>query len=192
MEVKENLLAQRRKNRYNELPESKKKEYDDLRKKPYKDIQLKVIKRKRKYPEKGDVFILSPRENMYFFGLVVNNHVTNNQGEDWIVIMIFKSRAKNLNDTKFIPNFNNLLIEPCIISKLYWTCGYFYTVSNIKVPQNIDYGFYDINKNIFVNEYNSKLDHEPKMLGIYGITTSIGVTMNINREFIFDESLLYL
>ena len=36
------------------------------------EYQVKIIKRKRIIPQKGDVFVVSPREGMYYCGVVVN------------------------------------------------------------------------------------------------------------------------
>ena len=53
------------------------------------EYQLKVLKKKRVYPEIGDIFQIKPTENITYYGVVINNHVTNRNGEDLIVVVIF-------------------------------------------------------------------------------------------------------
>lgn len=175
--------------RYEEQPEYVKKKIDALKKMDIKDYQLKVIKRTRKYPNKGDVFLVEPKEGLYFYGLVVNNHVNNIQGEDLLVIMIFRNRANGLTDKSFKPDYNNLLIRPCMVGKEYWTRGYFHTIDNIEYDKS-DYGFYSISKNKFFNEYEEELYKEPKLLGLWGVSTILGIAVKIQDELIIDESLL--
>ncbi|MFU2163810.1 Imm26 family immunity protein [Streptococcus pluranimalium] len=43
-----------------------------------------------------------------------------------------------------IPDYDNLLIPPVIVSDDYWKKGYFYTISNIPLTEeekSIDFGF---------------------------------------------------
>ncbi|MCM1127900.1 MAG: immunity 26/phosphotriesterase HocA family protein [Lachnospiraceae bacterium] len=128
-----NLLARRWEERYAKQPDSVKKKLDILYDQEIKDYQLKVIKRKRIYPEKGDIFLINPKDSLYFFGLVINNHVSNINGDDLIVIMIFKDKAKSLEDNVFSPDYTNLLIPPSMVGKEYWSRGCFYTVGNMKL-----------------------------------------------------------
>ncbi|MBS6849387.1 MAG: hypothetical protein KH205_13400 [Ruminococcus sp.] len=74
---KENIISLEWKKRYESQPEEIKRELDDLSEafddyKVFKEkYQLKVIKRTRKLAKKGDIFVFSPREGIYFYGLVV-------------------------------------------------------------------------------------------------------------------------
>ena len=55
--------------------------------------QLQVIKRKKIYPEIGDIFTINPKDNIYFKGIVINNHIDNMNGEDLLLILIFKQNV---------------------------------------------------------------------------------------------------
>ncbi|MGQ7320250.1 Imm26 family immunity protein [Streptococcus suis] len=56
-----------------------------------------------------------------------------------------------------IPDYDNLLIPPVIVSDDYWKKRYFYTISNIPLTEeekSIDFGFYKIHfrTNFFCKE----------------------------------------
>jgi hypothetical protein len=101
-----------------------------------KEYQLQVIKRKRAYPEIGDIFQIRPRENIEYYGIVVNNHVNNNNGDDLIVIFIFKSGIDIEQSVRNGVKKEELLIDPEIVSKIYWTRGYFYNVGHVEVKED--------------------------------------------------------
>ena len=207
--MSDNLLLKRRKERYKTLSKEKLEQirlldenFDNGNVGAY---QLKTIKRKRKiYPQKGDIFILNPKENLYFYGVVVNSEVKmRGFEEDLYVVMIFRKPSKILLEENFNIeknkkifesflhiDFDNLLIPPEIVSRAYWTLGYFYNIGmSINVLENLDYGFYDILPNKFLNEYEEEMDHEPKLLGVFGCATTIGVGHKIAEEIIIDDSL---
>lgn len=181
----ENLLSLRLKKRIEGLPQ-------DIREKlelAGGDCQLRVIKRKRSYPQKGDVFLINPKEDIYFIGIVINNHICNINGDDLLVVMIFKDRRKSMDVSGFVPDFNNLLIDPVMVGKEYWTRGYFFTVDHIEFEAP-EYGFYDICREKFMNEYGNEVKQEPRLLGLYSVSTIAGIGIKINRELIIDENLL--
>lgn len=186
----DNPLSRRWKTRYENQPDSIKQRLDILRNQNVKDYQLKVIKRKRGYPEKGDVFLINPKDSLYFFGVVVNNNVSNINGNNLLVIMIFRDKAKSLEDNVFRADYTNLLIEPCIVGKEYWVKGLFYNVGNIELNEKIDYGFYSVGKGKYFDEYGKEMLHEPRLLGTYGVSTISGIAYKVNKELIIDENLL--
>lgn len=185
----DNPIAKKWQQRYNEQPDYIKKALDELDKKPLKEYQLKVIKRKRAYPQKGDVFLVEPKEGIYFWGIVMNNHVCNINGDDLLVVLIFRDRVTSLEDGRFVPDYDNLLIEPTMVGKEYWTKGYFYTVGQRECTA-CDYGFYSVCRKKYFDEYGSEKKMKPELLGTYGVATLSCVASEINRELIMDEKLL--
>lgn len=181
--INDNIRANRWKARYNALPEEVKKKLDVLANTPFKEYQLQVIKRKKIYPEIGDIFRLCPRENIEYYGLVVNNHVNNKNGEDLIVIFIFK---EGVNIEQAIINGvtrDDLLIDPEIVGKEYWNRGYFFNVGHVDAKVT-NYGFFDIFDKVFYNEYEQIIENEPLLLGTYGVATISGIAYGINKEMI--------
>lgn len=186
-----NPLSRKWKQRYEEQSEETKKKLDELEQKDFKEYQLKIIKRKKTYPRKGDVFLIEPVEGIFFWGIVINNHICNINGEDLLVVMIFKERVYDTKHCKWQVNTRNLLIEPCIVGKEYWTKGFFYTVDNIIVEKKeLSYGFYCIFENKYYDEWGKELEYVPDLIGTYGVLTISGIAYKINVELIIDKTLL--
>lgn len=179
----DNIRANKWRTRYNALPEETKKKLDALADSQFKEYQLQVIKRKRIYPEIGDIFQIHPRENVDYYGIVVNNHVNNNNGDDLIVIFIFKAEVDIENAVKTGVKREDLLIDPEIVGKEYWTRGYFFNVGHTEIKEN-KYGFYSIGKRKFFDEYGNDINKEPYLLGTYGVATISGIAYGINKEMI--------
>lgn len=179
----DNIRANKWRTRYNALPEETKKKLDALADSQFKEYQLQVIKRKKIYPEIGDIFQIHPRENVDYYGIVVNNHVNNNNGDDLIVIFIFKAEVDIENAVKTGVKREDLLIDPEIVGKEYWTRGYFFNVGHTEIKEN-KYGFYSIGKRKFFDEYGNDINKEPYLLGTYGVATISGIAYGINKEMI--------
>ena len=193
-------LAKKYKERYNQQTTEIKEKLDTFRN---GDYQLKVIKKTSKPKiEMGDVFLLSPREGLYFYGRVLKtkiktiNNDTFTEGKQ--TIFIFKHKTKTITMDNFAPDYDNLLIAPSIVDMSYWKKGYFYTIGNIPLTEeeyNLNYGFYKlgipgIRDGWFCTEEGEELENEPKIMGMYGIATVTGIAAKVETELIIDQSLL--
>ena len=181
--INNNIRANRWKARYNALPEDVKKKLDVLADTPFKEYQLQVIKRKKIYPEIGDIFQIRPCDSIEYYGIVVSNHVNNNNGDDLLVIFIFKSGIDIEQSVKNGVKKEELLIDPEIVGKEYWTRGYFFNIGHTEIKEN-KYGFYSIGKGKFFDEYGNDINNEPYLLGTYGVATISGIAYGINKEMI--------
>ena len=193
----ENILRQEWEKKYNKLTQEDKEKIDLLYEIDPKEFQLRVIKRKRIRPQEGDVFVLSPREDMYFYGKVLKSNIERIDNNSWMegknVIAIFNCKTRDISLDNYKPNYDDLLIRITIVDYNYWTRGYFYTIANIPLndyEKNLDYGFFDIDYGKFYKETGERLNHKPKIFGMEGITTIIGIARKIESEFIFNPKLL--
>lgn len=182
--VERNLLAERYKRRYDMQSEEVREKLDRLSEQDPKEYQVKILKRKRTIPQKGDVFVVSPREGMYYCGVVINagDEISDTYSA---VVFILDKEYENMDiDVKDL-ELENLLYYPEIVDKGYWSRGYFYNIGKqIEIPDDLDYGFYSIGKECYVDEYRNRISRCPKLLGIDGVATGIGVARKINRELI--------
>lgn len=173
--------------RYNALDDGIKKRLDELSEKDIDEYQLNVIKRKRVIPKKGDLFLVSPVRNIFFWGVVINSGVSAPEGDDLIVVFILKDKAASLNDVNVPKSVTNLLIEPAIVEKWYWNKGFFFNVGlSIDIPKNLDYGFYSVANRKYVDEYKKTIPKQPEICGTYGVCTGSGVAYEMNRELIIE------
>ncbi len=180
--INNNIISNRWNERYEKLPNEIKEKLDNL---DVSKCQLQVIKMKKIYPEIGDIFKVNPMGDLFYYGLVVNNHINNINGEDLLLIFIFN---EGVNIKECISNgigYDELLIPPQIVGKEYWTRGYFYNIEHYNENFNIDScGFYSIGKGKFFDEYGNEISNEPKLLGTYGVATIIGIAGKISQELI--------
>lgn len=183
--INNNIIANRWKQKYAEQPIDIKEKLDKLDDARVEEYQLQVIKRKRIYPQVGDIFEVNPKNDIILHGVVINNHINNINGEDLLLILIFR---ENEDIKKIIYNGvknEHLLIPPQIVGKEYWTRGYFYNVDYIENINKLDnYGFYIIGEGKFCDEYGNNLIYEPQLPGIYGVATISGIARKINQELI--------
>lgn len=180
-----NILSNRWKERYEKLSDEIKEKLDNLNNADISDYQLQVIKRKRIYPEIGDIFTINPKDNIHFKGIVINNHIDNMNGEDLLLILIFKQNVDIYKSIRNGVKEDELLIPPQIVGKEYWTRGYFYNIDHYGEMFKVEnYGFYSIGKGQFLDEYGKELVKQPDLLGTYGVATISGVARKINRELI--------
>ncbi|MBF0787317.1 MULTISPECIES: immunity 26/phosphotriesterase HocA family protein [unclassified Streptococcus] len=194
-----NLMAKRIKERYDNLDKETQNALDNFFVNRLSTHQLQVIKKSKLEPKEGDVFLVSPRSGIYFYGKVIVSKIVRKVPDTFVegkhVIFIFKCRTNEKTIDNYYPDYNNLLIPPSIVSQDYWKKGYFYTISNIPLTEeemNLDFGFYKIHlkNNFFCKETGEVLDREPALLGMHGITTITGIASDIERELIIDPSLL--
>lgn len=82
----------------------------------------------------------------------------------------------------------SLMVPPQMLTDLYWRRGYFERTGHVEVDRaSIGYGFYSPGSRParrFRDEYYDVLPAEPRLLGLGGITTDIGVAWDIACEAI--------
>lgn len=183
--INNNIISNRWKERCEKLPDEIKEKLNELDNSDVSDYQLQVIKRKRVYPEIGDIFKVNPRDDIYFYGVVLNNHIHNINGDDLLLVLIFKQNVDIKGSISNGVKEDDLLLPPQIVGKEYWTRGYFYNVEHYDEILNVkDYGFYSIGKGKFFDVYGKELANQPKLLGTYGVATISGIARKINQELI--------
>lgn len=182
------LLLQEWEARYESQSEAVKRELDILDDQPIPFIK---IKRSYKMPEKGDLFVLQPRKGIYFYGLVFNSHVKNAYGDECIIVAIFKSKTRTLDANSFCLDYSELMLEPIMTGRIFWTCGLFFNVGHIEDLGTLpSYGLYNMFKtHPWWDEYDNPLLERPQWLTA-GITTTIGIPYRVNQELIIDKTLL--
>lgn len=121
---------------------------------------------------------------MYYCGVVINAGIEIGDTYSSVVFILDKEYENMDIDVEDL-NLENLLYYPEIVDKGYWSRGYFYNIGKrIEIPNDLDYGFYSLGEECYVDEYRNKISRCPKLLGIYGVATGTGVAYYINRELI--------
>ena len=188
-EINNNPLAREWEERYSNLPEDKKRKIDELKNMLVTEYQLKVIKRSRTYPEIGDIFKINPKDDIFYYGIVINNHINNRNGDDLILILIFNNDEDIFSKLERKILQKDLLLKPCIVGKEYWTRGYFFNSGHEDKQISIDsYGFYGLFDGLYYNEYDLKLDNVPKIVSMGSVYTISGIAYEMNQEIIIRDN----
>lgn len=195
----ENPIASEWKKRHSDLTEEVKNKLEALEKLKPKEYQLRLIKKTKPVLQEGDVFVLSPRENVYFYGKVLRVNIDHIEKDTFVhgknVVFIFNNKTTKQTIDDFEPDYSKLLIRPCIVDVSYWNKGLFFNVGKTEISdfeKKINYGFYKIgiNSNWYCKEDGTVLDYKPDLVGIFGITTINGIASQIEKEIIINTDLL--
>ena len=81
----DNPIARAWKKRYQNFSLDIQYKLDALYNASSKEYQFNVIKKSRKHPSKGDVFIINPTEDLFLYGVVLNSNINNICGNDLYV-----------------------------------------------------------------------------------------------------------
>ena len=156
--------------------------------------QPKLIKRKRPKLCRGDVFIVNLFEDIYFYGVVLNTDINDDfMGKNLVSIAILKKYSKGATAFLQVESLKaeDILIKPCIVSRAYWSNGFFYnTGENINGSIDIDYGFYSNPEKAYVDEYGTKLESPPEIKNFFALTTMTGISSKMRYELIIDDSFM--
>ena len=139
---------------------------------------LIAMKKSYKKPQVGDVFVLQPLKDNFYFGKVIKTNISSVDSfvNGMTLIYIYKTYSSN---KMMIPDLENeeLLIAPMIVNNQPWRQGYFETLCNISVSdreKNMDFAFWDVLREIFVDINKQPVKKKPKYwsdfgLGSYGV-----------------------
>ncbi|WAW14729.1 hypothetical protein [Peptostreptococcus equinus] len=65
---------------------------------PYRDYQLNVIKKTKRKPKDGDIFLLFPERGIYFYGKVLKAYIQTGSKNDWMNDSINIKKKRNAID----------------------------------------------------------------------------------------------
>ena len=198
----ENIVLSRVKEREAGLPEDVQQRLAEYRKHRAFTDELLLIKRKRPKLERGDVFVVQPKEGLYFYGRVLNTGVsTRFRGygggyklDDALVVCVYRCKTTRLTLDDFRPSYDRLLADPHLVIDNVFSSWYFYKLGNVPISAEeeaeLDYGFHDINSRTIVDEYGEDMEHMPRFLRSMGLGSFGAVACDMRFEFIIDHSLL--
>jgi hypothetical protein len=94
-------------------------------------VNLRVLRKSRKLPRVGDVFVALPPDGLYVIGRVISTTALAGPDMPAILIYIYKLRS----DAKAPPEPkelrpNHLLVAPIMTNRRPWSEGYFETLVN--------------------------------------------------------------
>lgn len=134
---------------------------------------LIAMKKTRKKPRDGDVFALQPAPGMYYFGKVIQARTESiySMLDGWTLIYIYKYRSASKDMPPGLED-EELLFAPVVVNHQPWLKGYFETVGNVAVSEkekNLDYVFWDVAREIYVDINGQPVDRKPKYAATFGL-----------------------
>lgn len=140
--------------------------------------ELIAMKKSKKTPNEGDIFVLQPLPNKFYYGKVIQTNIISK--DSYINGMTLIYIYNKVSEDKQLPQSldkQDLLIAPIIVNNQPWQKGFFETIDNVNILESekkIDYGFWDLLKEKFIDINGNDLVNEPQYwtqygLGSYGI-----------------------
>lgn len=131
------------------------------------------MKKSSKSPKEGDVFVLQPTRDIFYFGKVIQTNLKS--VDSFINGMTLIYIYKYCSDNKVIPHdleHKGFLIAPIIVNNQPWKKGYFETIGNVEVSEiekNLDLAFWNVLKEEYVDINGKKIKCIPQYCSIYGL-----------------------
>lgn len=152
------------------------------------NLHLIPIKRSRKKPKTGDVFVVQPVKGMYYYGKVINESHKCNYGisSNWPLLYFYKEHSTTI---KMPEQLSTILLAPVITNYTPWSMGYFYTIGKIPVTdeeKNLDCGFVDYplldneqKQPFYRNIQGEEIQHKPLYTTRFGLSSYRGINYDI-------------
>ncbi|MUT68329.1 immunity 26/phosphotriesterase HocA family protein [Paenibacillus sp. NEAU-GSW1] len=149
--------------------------------------ELIAMQKSRKKPLEGDVFVIQPKENHYYFGKVIKTKIVSKNIMFSNMNLIFVYNCLSIN--KEIPSEldeSELLLPPTVVNFQGWLQGYFETVENqpiTKKESNMDFGFFDDfeNQDKFYNLEGDRMLYKPRYTRFHGLASYGYVGREVHR-----------
>ena len=138
-----------------------------------RENNLILLKKDRKKPKEGDLFVLEPSEGLYCFGKVI---ISNVESKDSFINGMYLIYIYDIfSEEKQVPQEldpDKLMFAPVVVNTQLWLKGFAETITNIAVTEkekNLEYGFWHVGKEIYVDIHGDRLGYIPKISGIFGL-----------------------
>jgi len=137
-------------------------------------IYLRFLKKSRKQPRPGDVFVLQVKDDEYIFGRVIRDDVlrddTSKRKHGLWLVYIYNATSRDKNKLPTL-NKHDLLIPPQIINRLGWVDGYFETVAYLPLSENdvLSQHCFEDWSGRYRDEYDNLLRERVEPCGVYGV-----------------------
>lgn len=153
---------------------------------------LITIKKSLKYPQEGDIFVLQPQKDVFYFGKVIKTNLESSdsfiKGMSLIYVYAYSSHDKVIPKSL---EEEELLIAPMIVNNQPWVKGYFETVDNVPVSENekkVEFAFWDVLREECVDIYGHTVSNRPKYCGIYGLGSYGSVGKEVQKAIALKNS----
>lgn len=147
--------------------------------------ELLQLKKSRKKPKTGDIFVMQVKSDLYYYGKVIKTEIKslNPLLQEWNLVYIYNYSTRDIQDCGQI-NKQDLLLPPLVTNHKGWYDGYFLTIGNEEVSEeelNFDYGYWDDIRKVYRNEEGTILEKQPKFVARFSLVSYGGIGRGIHR-----------
>ena len=125
------------------------------------NTNIKFIKKGRKKPIAGDVFVYQLPDNRYGYGKVIKDDAALHSWKPFPLVYIYNTFADDIIKGVQLDK-TNLLIAPLIINFSGWSSGYFINVENVPITEQdiLDKHCFkeQLREGYFYDEYSKRID----------------------------------
>lgn len=145
-------------------------------------VNLIVLKRTRRSPEVGDIFVMQPPDGQFLYGRVISTDALGPMGVGCVLIYVYRARSSRKTD---VPNLfrGQLLVPPMMTNKLPWTKGYFEFVENrplAPMDRLSQHSFVDT-RGWYFDEDGNRLSGPVEPVGSWGLDSFRTIDDKISR-----------
>lgn len=159
-------------------------------------INLIQMKKSRRTPSAGDLFVLQPQEGIYLLGKVIRAKwdIPDDFLRGSYVVHLYRKKLNTFDGVESIDlTAEDLLLPPQIINQLAWTKGYFMTVGNKPVnsqelPES--YGFYHDFWNLYFDINGIEQTRKPVICGNFAMGNHLTIEDKMRTLSINDPDFL--
>ncbi len=196
LKINYNPCTQRRQFWINQLPQKAQDRLKEITEGVWCVPKLIKLKKNRQPVEVkvGDIFLVSNREGLYFYGKVLQKTDPKCKPNQWIdntyVAVIFNCTTQDKTLDNFSPNYKSFTAYPRLYEVGFWKKGYFEIIGNIpltKEEKNMDIGFFDGNSKeggVFINLEGKIMSHIPQYFSPFAWRTIMGVELSLEEMLI--------
>ena len=133
-------------------------------------MNMRVLRRSRKWPNPGDVFSFQVRESEFMFGRVISVAAQLKILEGVIMAYIYQGHTTSRSEW---PQFHRdqLLLPPILTNREPWLKGYFETIGNVPLARNevLPIHCFQDSRGWYFDERGNRLAKRVEPCGDYGL-----------------------
>lgn len=133
-------------------------------------MNLAVLKKSRRKPNIGDVFVMLPPDGFFLYGRVIATDANGGGFPRSNLIYIYRPRSK---DILKVPQLlrGQLLVPPIMTNNLPWTRGYFQLVENreLSAMDRLEQHCFKDSRGWYFDEYGKQLSRPSEPIGDWGL-----------------------
>jgi hypothetical protein len=153
-----------------------------------RNVEMRVLKRSRKAPRAGDVFVFQLHGSEYYFGRVICTSARHGSTNNLYLLYFYDTHRLSKLPVPALAR-DRLLFPPIVAGRELWTSGYLETVANVPLQEGDTFSVHCFEsapirpggRTCYVDEYDNPLERRYEPCSVRGMTTIVGVNNRVKR-----------